>query len=244
MGTQLTTGALKPWSAWGDYDGVIFAVRQALNKMQTATLVQIVAVTNDGGVSPIGTVDVMPLVNQVDSLGIPTPHGTVFGISYLRIQGGSNAVIVDPQVGDIGVAVFCSRDISKVKSTQQQANPGSNRKYSFADGIYLSTVLSASAPTQYLQFNADGISLVTPQDLDATASGDVNITASGDTDITASGTLTLSGDSIQAGSSPVPVVSRPFVTWVNSTLLPALAAHGITVTAPPADALTSTFEAS
>jgi hypothetical protein len=159
---------------------------------------------------------------MIDGFGKITPHVTVFGLPYLRIQGGANAVIIDPQVGDIGVAVFASRDISQIKATRKQGGPGSGRSYDWSDGIYLSTVLSASAPTQYIQFNADGISVVSP-----------------------SGQITLTADSIQAGSSPTPVVTEAFIAeWINGLLRPALAAHGIVVAAPASDALTTTFEAS
>jgi hypothetical protein len=77
-----------------------------------------------------------------------------------------------------------------------------------------------AAPTQYIQFTADGITILSPEN------------------------IILSGATIKAGSSPVPVVSQPFITWVTETLLPALAAKGITVTPPPADSVTTTFEAS
>jgi hypothetical protein len=237
MASQLTIGALKPWSAWGDYNGVRFAIQQQLSKLQTATLVQIVEVTNDGGASPIGTVDVLPLVNQLDGDGNPTPHVTVFGLPYLRIQGGANAVIMDPQVGDIGVCVFASRDISKVKSTQQQANPGSNRKYSFADSVYLSTVLSASAPTQYLQFNDDGITVVTPDALILQGES-VKIQGNG---------ITLQGAPVKigaSGGSEQTLMTNAFMSYFTSTVIPALAAHGITVSAPPANSVTTDTEAS
>jgi hypothetical protein len=215
----LSLGALTTWSTQGDYNTYYFAIQQALAKIQTATLVQIVSCTNDGGVSPFGFVNVQPLVNQVDGNGLPTPHGIVTGLPYLRLQGGTHAVIIDPQPGDIGIAVFASRDISNVKSTQAQANPGSGRSFDFSDGMYLGGLLNA-APTQYIQFQESGISIVSPEN------------------------IILTGDSIQAGGSPVPVCSQPLVTWINTVLRPALEGAGITVAAPPADALTTTFEAS
>jgi hypothetical protein len=182
------------------------------------------------------------LVNQVAGDGSLVPHVTLYGVPYLRIQGGANAVIMDPQVGDIGLLATCSRDISTVVATQAQSTPGP-RQFNFADSVYLGGMLNA-APTQYIQFNTDGITILTPQKMQLQSTGDTDITASGDANITASGDLILRGASIQAGSSPVPVCSEPLVTWVNSTLIPALAAHTITVPPPPADALTSTFEAS
>lgn len=232
---SVSIGALTPWSTQGDYNTHFFAIQQAISKLQTATLVRVESCTNDGGVSPVGLVNVTPLVNQVDALGNATPHITVFGLPYLRIQGGTNAIIIDPQSGDIGVAVFASRDISKVKNTQEQANPGSGRQYDFADGMYLGGLLNA-APTQYIQFTSSGINIVSPQE--------IQIQSSGDTDITASGNIILSGATIQAGSSPVPVCSQPLFTWITGVLLPALLAKGITVPAPPSNSVTTTFEAS
>lgn len=144
-------------SSISDYHAMQFFTNQILNRISTATLVQIKSVTNNpGDLKPIGRVDVLPLVNQIDGRGKPTPHQTVYNLSYFRYQGGSNAVIIDPQENDIGLAVFCDRDISTVKSTQQQSNPGSHRKFSKSDGIFIGLCL-AKEPTQYITFTNDGI---------------------------------------------------------------------------------------
>ncbi len=158
---QIPNGPLDPSSTWGEFNNIAFMVQQALGKMQTATLVRIESCTNAGGLSPVGYVDVTPLVNQLDGQGNPTPHVTIYNLPYFRLQGGANGVIIDPQKGDIGVAVFASRDISQVKATKKQGNPGSHRQYSFADGMYLGGMLNG-APTQYIQFSAAGIKIHSP----------------------------------------------------------------------------------
>jgi hypothetical protein len=162
---------MTPQINYGDYNAISFAIQQALGKMQTATLVKIVSCTNDGDLSPVGMVDVLPLVNQLDANGQPTPHITVHKLPYMRVQGGSNAVIMDPQPGDIGLAVFASRDISKVKNTKDQANPGSWRQYSFSDGIYMGGMLNGT-PTQFIQYLPSGINITSQ-----VGSIGVNITA-------------------------------------------------------------------
>ncbi len=154
-------GALQPSTLWGRYNNLRFMIQQMLAKVQTATLVKVVACSNSGGVSPVGTVDAQILVNQINSTGNSTPHVTMYGLPYLRIQGGSNAVILDPVAGDIGIAVFASRDISNVVSTKAQANPGSYRMHDFSDGMYLGGLLNGT-PTQYLQFSGSGINIVSP----------------------------------------------------------------------------------
>lgn len=157
----VTSGQQRPQSTWGEFNNIAFLVQQALGKMQTATLVRVESCTNAGGVSPVGFVDVTPLVNQIDAQGNPTPHVTIHNVPYFRLQGGANGVIIDPVAGDIGVCVFASRDISKVKSTKKQASPGSFRQYSFSDGMYLGGMLNGT-PTQYVQFSAAGIKIHSP----------------------------------------------------------------------------------
>ena len=154
-------GLMPLQAALGEFDRIAFMVQQALGKMQTATLVRIESCTNAGGLSPVGYVDVTPLVNQLDGQGNPTPHVTIYNVPYFRLQGGANGIIIDPQKGDIGVAVFASRDISQVKTTKKQGNPGSHRQYSFADGMYLGGMLNGT-PTQYIQFSTAGIRIHSP----------------------------------------------------------------------------------
>lgn len=200
--STLSLGALKPQSTWGEYNNIIFAVQQAINKLQTATLVRIEACTNDGDLSPVGSVDVTPLVNQIDGSGAATPHVTVYGLPYLRIQGGSSALVIDPQPGDIGIAVFASRDIGKVKATKAQANPGSYRTYDFSDGLYLGGVLNGT-PQQYVRFTSGGVEIVSPQSITLKAQ---NIVIEGDLsqsggDVTMGQKLTVMGDVIGEGVS-------------------------------------------
>lgn len=157
----IPNGQQKPWSTWGEFNNIGFVIQQMLGRLQTATLVKIIKCTNSGGLSPVGFVDVLPMVNQLDAAGTAVPHSTIYNVPYFRMQGGANAVIIDPEPGDIGIAVFASRDISKVKSTRKQGNPGSMRQYSPADALYIGGTLNA-APTQYVQFSSAGIKIHSP----------------------------------------------------------------------------------
>jgi hypothetical protein len=149
------TGQADVTAQTSEYNKISFLVQQALALVRTSTLVKVVAVTNTSDVSPIGTVDVLPLVNMTDGAGVSYEHITVHKLPYCRVQGGKSAVICDPCVNDIGVAVFADRDISVVKKTQDQSNPGSWRKHDFADGMYLFTAVSSVTPTQFVQFVTD-----------------------------------------------------------------------------------------
>ena len=149
-----------------------FLIKMMLMRVSVATLVQVQAVTNSGGLEPVGFVDILPLVNMLDGQDVATPHDTVFHCPYFRLQGGANAVIIDPEVGDIGIAVFADRDISSVVANHGQANPGSRRRFDMADALYLGGFCN-DVPEQYVQFVTSGdnksINIVSPTQITLSA---------------------------------------------------------------------------
>jgi hypothetical protein len=109
-----------------------------------------------GTVGPIGYVDVMPLVNQIDGQGNAMPHGAVKRLCYFRYGGANGAIISDPVVGDVGHMVLSDRDLSSVKATGKQANPGSRRKFDMSDGTYYPKVIDG-APIQGIAYTSTGV---------------------------------------------------------------------------------------
>ncbi|HJR11538.1 MAG TPA: Gp138 family membrane-puncturing spike protein [Rhodanobacteraceae bacterium] len=145
-----------------------FAFRAAMAQVRTTIPVQVTAV-HGGGLAPVGRVDVQPLVQQTDSAGNVMALPVLYGLPYLRWQGGASAVILDPAVGDIGLVCFADRDVSAVVASGKQSAPGSNRRFSLADGFYVGATLNAE-PTQYLWFDpTNGVKLITPNPIQAIA---------------------------------------------------------------------------
>jgi hypothetical protein len=189
-----------------DLDAQSFLVSQIINRLATTAIVKVVKVSNAGEVAPVGTVDIICLVNQVDGDGNPTEHGIIHNVPYFRLQGGTNAIILDPQVGDVGISVFCSRDISAVKRTKSSANPGSSRKYDWSDALYVGGILNG-APSQYVRFTQTGINVVSPTKItlnapvvEIAASTSMNVTTpvvNGDVRI--SGALTNNAHDVGSG---------------------------------------------
>jgi phage baseplate assembly protein gpV len=155
------SGFESPTDFLNEFNSQYFLVWSILSRIATATLVQVQAVTTAGGVAPVGFVDILPLVNQVDGAGNTTPHGIIYNCPYFRMQGGTNAIILDPQVGDIGIAIFASRDLSSAIASRAQAPPGSARMYDMADALYIGGVLNA-IPTQFVEFSTTGIRISSP----------------------------------------------------------------------------------
>lgn len=183
-----------PTDASDDFNATAFLVSQMTGRMETMKLVQVVAVHGGAGaIAPAGTVDVLPLVNQVDGGGHATTHGTVFGIPWSRVQGGANAVVCDPVIGDVGYVVASDRDISNVKATGKRSNPGSSRRFNIADGVYAGGALNV-APDQYLVFTADGVRLVDKNgnSVAMTAAGITLTDSTGNVVSTSSGGISLS----------------------------------------------------
>lgn len=155
------------------------------------TIVQVQAVNPGDGF--VGAVDVKPMVHQIDGAGSTIEHGTIYTLPYLRIQGGANAIIIDPEVGDIGFMIVAGRDITNVIATRKPSAPGSFRIHDMADAVYVGGFLNA-APTQFIQFTGDGIKIVSPKAVTIQAdSAEIKC------DLKVDGAITATGD-IKAGS--------------------------------------------
>ncbi len=188
-------GAERLPSSASEINQLDFVIRQILSRTATATLVMVRAVENEGGLAATGFVDVQPMIAQIDGEGGATPHGIIHNVPYFRIQGGANAVIIDPVVGDIGLAIFASHDISSVKANKAPSNPGSRRRFDLADALYLGGFLNG-VPTQYVRFSADGVEIQSETLVKIIAP---NVTVEGN--VAVDGTITATGNVVGDGKS-------------------------------------------
>jgi hypothetical protein len=153
------------------FNSLMFVIKRAMAGVNVATLVQVQAVYNTG-TGPVGTVDVLPVVNQVTGADQTVPHTTIYGLPYFRYQGGANAVIVDPVIGDFGFCVFADRDIGSAQAGIADGNaamtavpssgapPSSARRFDYADGLYIGGWNGNLAPTNYVQITGAVIQMV------------------------------------------------------------------------------------
>jgi hypothetical protein len=229
------------------YNAQAFMVKSILSKISTATICKVVAVTNSGGVAGSGFVDVQPLVNMVDGSGNAFLHGVVYHCAYCRVQGGTNAIIIDPKVGDIGLVVFADRDISSAVRNKAQSNPGSGRMYDMADGLYVFSIVTG-APTQYIEFNAAGITITSPVAVTVNASTSATVT-SPVTTVNASTSATVTSPSIilkNTGAALKNLLNSAFATYIAGHVHSngnGGANTGVPTTSPAAGSQTSTVQA-
>lgn len=147
-------GQQRPEQANSDYNAYSFVVDQAISKLHTVKIVKVQAVDTDAK-----TVQVLPLVKQIDGNNETTSQGTIYSVPYRALLFGRNAVVADPAVDDVGVMICADRDISAVKETREESPPGSLRQYDQADGIYIGGLLTDQEPEQYVKFTDTGMEL-------------------------------------------------------------------------------------
>lgn len=164
-----------------------YIINALIGRVGTITICRVESV-KPGQTGAVGTVDIKPLVLQMDGAGNPVDTATIFNVPYMRYQGGANAVIVDPKVGDLGICLVCSRDISQVKADKAEATPPTRRQYDLSDSLYIGGILNG-APSQYIHFLESGINVV--------STGAVNIKGTSinlDAPVTATSTIIAAGD--------------------------------------------------
>lgn len=197
---NLYFGMTNPATAQGDWNQLLFSMRQETSLLNTSMPVEVLSV-QAFGVAPVGFVSVRILVDQITGNNETVSHGEITNVPYFRLQGGSNAVIIDPKVGDIGMCSFSTRDISSVKLARAIAPPGSRRSYDMSDAMYFGGFLN-EAPAQYIHFTDTGITVYSPNQVDVEAPL-VNVIANLTTinsDTIINGNLSVIGDSNMTGA--------------------------------------------
>jgi hypothetical protein len=162
------------------YNALSFMIQQAIREqVNTCIICKVVGVSD-------GYVDVLPMVTQVSGKDEAIAPTTLYKLPYMRYHAGIAAVILNPVVGDIGLAVFAGKDCSNVKvGTSEPVPPASFRDNSMANGFFIGGFLN-KAPSVFVEL---------------TQGGAVNITAPGGVNI--NGNVTVSGDVVASGKSLV-----------------------------------------
>ena len=181
---NVVKGQEKPNTCGSFYNSIQFVIDQAIRgKVNTAIVCKVTKVAD-------GYVDVLPLVTQVDGFGNAIAPTQLFHLPFMRYHAGVASVILNPVVGDIGLAVFAQRDCSNVKQgTSNPQPPASYREYSMGNGFYIGGFLN-HPPSTYIELKQSGEIVITaPAGL--TINGNVSV----------KGKQTLTGDLVADGIS-------------------------------------------
>jgi hypothetical protein len=158
------------------------AIRSVTNQMATMTLVKVLSVSGR-------MVSIQPIVAQLDGSGNAVPHGTINNVPVWRYQAGGVAVVVDPVVGDIGLALFAHSDISTAKTNKAESPPGSRRRFDWADAVYLGGLFGNDEPDTRITLSASGVDITSNQAVTINAPSGTTVNGP----LTAANGLTVTG---------------------------------------------------
>ena len=155
------------------FNQLSFLMRTMINKeINTAIPVKVTEVMAGDGA--VGYVKALPLVNDMDAQGNAIDVAVIPSLPYFRLQGGKVAIITDPIIGDIGIAVFAQKDTSNVVAgTKDPVQAGTFRKFSMSDGWYIGGFLNQN-PETFLQLNQNGTAVLTANN-GITINGDITL---------------------------------------------------------------------
>lgn len=126
-------------SAFGsEMNSLDFFIRALIKTMVSTSIpVRVDAVERGGEGGAALYVDVTPMVTQTDAEGNSIPPVTIPHLPYFRYQHGTAAIICDPKVGDLGLAVFAQQDCSRLAGDTTPQAPGTFRCFDMSDGFYV-----------------------------------------------------------------------------------------------------------
>ena len=190
-----------------EYDKVISQFNSLITNVNTAIPCKVVAIEKQEqrGVNIVGFVDIQLMIEQTNGQKKGNETAIVCNVPYIRIQGGTNAVIIDPEINDLGVAIFSSRDITNFKEARRQTPPATWRKFSISDAIYIGGIRNQK-PVQYIHFRNDGIEIYSPKRVHITTptvlidSDNTTINTSAKTTINANGGCEINAETTNNGN--------------------------------------------
>ena len=190
-----------------EYDKVISQFNSLITNVNTAIPCKVVAIEKQEqrGVNIVGFVDIQLMIEQTNGQKKGNETAIICNVPYIRIQGGTNAVIIDPEINDLGVAIFSSRDITNFKEARRQTPPATWRKFSISDAIYIGGIRNQK-PVQYIHFRNDGIEIYSPKRVHITTptvlidSDNTTINTSAKTTINANGGCEINAETTNNGN--------------------------------------------
>jgi hypothetical protein len=217
-----------PFEAQFDPDRTqLFIITKLIQGVHTCDLVKVLAVQPVSG--KVGFVTVQPLVQDTDTNGVVLAQTPIYNVPYLRYQGGSSAVILDPVAGDIGLALFAESDITNVKQTLKQGAPATSRTHSTADALYIGGVLNPD-PTQWVKFQPGGagIDIVSPGEVTLQAGTTVSISSGTTTTVTAPGGFIVNANMTLNGTMSGTSTGSGAYQFAGTIVAPDAKINGVT----------------
>lgn len=133
-----------------------FFIRSLISQVVSTSLpVVVAAVERKGEDAGAGYVTVKPLLQPRNNSGDGLEVTTIPKLPYFRLQHGKAAIICDPKVGDIGLAVVAKHDISNINGSTTPKVPATYRKFDPSDSFYIGGFWG-KAPEVFIHLEDEG----------------------------------------------------------------------------------------
>ncbi len=186
------------------YNALDFLIKNTMHSMlNTALPVKVVEVIEemalDGGSKTL-YLSLLPLILQYDAYGKVLENQIIYKVPCFSLQSGKAAILMKPEVNDIGIAIFAQQDISQLSNIPKK--PASYRSFSFADAIYIGSIqgMGTTEPEIFIKFLQEGEIEIEAKESVRIKSAKVEIVAD---DILLEGNVRVEGDMILEGSLEV-----------------------------------------
>jgi hypothetical protein len=138
-------------SGASEYNALSFMMEQMIKGMvNTAIPVRVDSCTKPGVGGAAGYVSATPLVQQRGADGKSLQPVSLPQLPFFRLQCGTASVVLDPQPGDVGLAIFSQQDASNIEAGKTDpVQAGSFRCFDMSDGFYVGGFYGQT-PTTYV----------------------------------------------------------------------------------------------
>ena len=143
-------------SGASEYNALSFMMEQMIKGLvNTAIPVRVDSCTKPGVGGAAGYVSATPLVQQRGADGKSLMPVSLPQLPFFRLQCGTAAVVLDPQPGDVGLAVFSQQDASNIEAGKTEpVQAGSFRCFDMSDGFYIGGFYGQT-PTTYVHLDPE-----------------------------------------------------------------------------------------
>lgn len=196
-----------------EYNGLIYIINAVISdRVRGAEIVKVIANNGDG------TIDVLPIVKNVDAEENAIEETPIFNVKYMEWQYGINAFQAEPAIGDIGLLVVCTKDTKNVKS----GIVGDLGTFELESGIYFGGIKGLNVPaTQFIKMDESGIIITTPKTITVNAEENVLVNVTGKASVIApeinlgiegGKAIALDGDEVMSGNTVIGTIKASSIT--------------------------------
>lgn len=184
-----------------EFNILSFLIESVLNQqLNTALPVRVDSCTKPGTGGAAGYVSATPLICQRGSDGRALPPVSIPKLPFFRLQCGTAAVVIDPQPGDVGLAVFAQKDCSTLQAGKTEPEvAGSFRRFDMSDGFYIGGFLGVP-PETFIECDPDTKSVTVTGPLTVTVNADEKITLDAPL-VEVTGRIVQTGERAESGGS-------------------------------------------